>query len=57
MNRQEVLRSDLEAWESYINYLHSKRRVAQPMLELAMGQRSSLLKLLLKVQTEEYDRS
>jgi len=51
--RQQAIRWDLEAWENYINVFHDK--LSKPMLACAMEQRRILLKLLLKVQTEEYD--
>lgn len=54
-DRQRAIRNDLEAWEDFINYRYKKDRGAIP--NYAEEQRSILLKLLLKVQTEEYDRS
>jgi len=47
MDQQRAIRSDLEAWERYINEFHNK--LSEPMLAMAMEQR----RLLLKVQTEE----
>ena len=54
MTKQQAIRSDLEAWERYINEFHNK--LSEPMLAMAMEQRAVLLKMLLKVQTEEFDR-
>lgn len=56
--RQKAIRSDLEAWERYIDYISATKRWRdQVMLEFAMEQRKRHLKTLLKVQTEEFDRS
>jgi hypothetical protein len=52
--KQLAIRSDLEAWERYINEFYGK--LSEPMMAMAMEQRSLLLKLLLKVQTEEYQK-
>lgn len=53
--RQALIRSDLEAWEAYINT--KWHAMTEPMREFAMEQRKRHLKTLLKVQTEEFDRS
>lgn len=53
--RQRQIRKELEEWENYINLFYGK--LSEPMLAVAMEQRKDRLELLLKIQTEEHDRS
>jgi hypothetical protein len=53
--RQRQIRKELEEWEKYINMFYGK--LSADMFAVAMEQRKDRLELLLKIQTEEYDRS